>query len=80
MTTSLTSIPCSLSPNPPTYIFGSFVKRYYDVMFSSPEDLYKFYKEDSFFMHFDALQLGDSVTGVENIKARIAQLSFQGIR
>jgi hypothetical protein len=49
-------------------------------MFSSPEDLYKFYKEDSFFMHFDALQLGDSVTGVENIKARIAQLSFQGIR
>lgn len=56
----------------PRQVAQSFVKQYYDMYMKQPKDLFRFYKEESHFLHSAGNQERKSITGIEEIKAAIA--------
>jgi hypothetical protein len=44
---------CVLSFNLRVHFACSFIKQYYEMMTKSPENLHKFYNENSYFLHSD---------------------------
>jgi RNA recognition motif-containing protein len=54
----------------------SFIKQYYEKLARNPQDLYKFYKENSFFTFVDSAQDSDPIGGPDDIKEAVAKLPF----
>lgn len=64
----------------PDIVAKSFIKLYYQVLSTNPSELYKFYMDNSHFMHTETQQPGISVTGLENIRVAVNQLRLRRAR
>lgn len=64
----------------PDIVAKSFIKLYYQVLSTNPSELYKFYMDNSHFMHTETQQPGISVTGLENIRVAVNKLRLRGAR
>jgi len=62
----------------PEIVAQSFIKQYYDLFARNPGELYRFYKDESEFIHADGHQAAETVHGVENIRERVTQLKLAG--
>ncbi|CAM9324654.1 unnamed protein product [Phaeothamnion confervicola] len=66
------------SPSPAT-VGAHFVKKYYgEVLCRAPLELHRFYKDESTFLHSEGSRHEMPVTGLDNIRAKIAQLGLDG--
>ena len=54
----------------------SFIKQYYEMLTKNPSNLYRFYKDESCMVHAETNDAMEFCTGLERIKARIAELSL----
>ena len=57
-------------------LFFSFIKQYYEMLTKNPSNLYRFYKDESCMVHAESNDAMELCTGLERIKARIAELSL----
>lgn len=64
----------------PEVIAQSFIKQYYELLAKTPDELFRFYKDDSSFTHADGPQAAPTVTGADNIRDRVQELNLAGAR
>lgn len=62
----------------PDVVAKSFIRQYYELIASSPHELYRFYKEDSFFTHTMGHQAAEVYSGTDKIRARVKEMDLAG--
>lgn len=58
--------------------FCSFIKQYYEKLARNPQDLHKFYKDNSFFTYVDGVQVGLRKLPICSIVVIRLWISFSG--
>lgn len=64
----------------PLVIARSFTKQYYGILHNKPQQLYRFYKEESNFFHGDENQDTETIAGGESIREKVESLNLAGAK
>lgn len=64
----------------PLVIAKSFTKQYYEIIHSKPQQLYRFYKEESNFFHGEENESTETISGGDNIRAKVESLNLAGAK
>lgn len=62
----------------PMVVAKSFTKQYYEIIHKKPQQLYRFYKDESNFFHGDESQGTETISGSDNIREKVEQLNLTG--
>jgi RNA recognition motif-containing protein len=64
----------------PLVVARSFTKQYYEILHNKPQQLYRFYKEESNFFHGDENQTTETIAGGESIREKVESLNLAGAK
>jgi len=64
----------------PLVIAKSFTKQYYEIIHKKPQQLYRFYKDESNFFHGDENESTETISGGENIREKVESLNLAGAK
>lgn len=64
----------------PLVIAKSFTKQYYEIIHKKPQQLYRFYKDESNFFHGDENQTTETISGGDKIREKVESLNLAGAK
>jgi hypothetical protein len=64
----------------PLVIAKSFTKQYYEIIHKKPQQLYRFYKDESNFFHGNENENTETISGGDNIREKVESLNLAGAK